>query len=500
MSISQFYKDKDIFITGGTGFIGKVLIEKILRSLPHIGKVYVLIRAKHKKDCNERLNEILALPLFRRVRAEQPQSLEKIYAISGDCQEIGLGISSCDLKKIQNVAVIFHVAATVRFDEKFKTSILLNTRGTHELVKIAQDLTQLQAFMHVSTTYAHPQKDIVDEMFYFPDVDWRNVIKMAETFDAETLNILFPKFATNHPNTYTFTKCLAEHIIYDYRHKLPGSIFRPSIVVSSHEEPFPGWIDNINGPIGMLVACGTGIMRTEYADPNVVPDIIPVDMCSNSLLVSAYKIASSKHLSDELKDRKDLDVFNCCNSSKSFLTTNDIVNIGKQVIKDIPFEKCIWLPEGSITACPVWHYWRLITMQIIPAIFLDALLYLARKPTFLMRINRRIVSTTSILDTFMNKTWTFKNENFKSLENLLDDTERSKFKFLGYSDCDMIQFYRNCASGVREFLLNENPIPSQGAHMRMRVFYILHYVIQFYGAFYIVRYLLKSSFSQVFAQ
>lgn len=44
MPISAFYKGKVILVTGGTGFVGKVLLEKILRCLPSIERVYVLIR------------------------------------------------------------------------------------------------------------------------------------------------------------------------------------------------------------------------------------------------------------------------------------------------------------------------------------------------------------------------------------------------------------------------------------------------------------------------
>lgn len=59
--------------------------------------------------------------------------------------------------------------------------------------------------------------------------DWRTTIKLAETYDVETLNIFFSKYSSNQPNTYTFTKSLAEHIINDYRHQLPIMVFRPSI-------------------------------------------------------------------------------------------------------------------------------------------------------------------------------------------------------------------------------------------------------------------------------
>ena len=46
MSIQEFYNAKKILITGVTGFVGKVLLEKILWSLPSVDKIYILIRNK----------------------------------------------------------------------------------------------------------------------------------------------------------------------------------------------------------------------------------------------------------------------------------------------------------------------------------------------------------------------------------------------------------------------------------------------------------------------
>lgn len=51
----------------------------------------------------------------------------------------------------------------------------------------------------------------------------------------------------NRPNTYTYTKALAENLIFEQTGKLPIAIVRPSIVASSFLEPVPGWIDNSNG-------------------------------------------------------------------------------------------------------------------------------------------------------------------------------------------------------------------------------------------------------------
>lgn len=52
--VSKFYDNAVIFITGGTGFLGKVLVEKLLRSFS-IERIYLLVRVKHNLAVNERL-------------------------------------------------------------------------------------------------------------------------------------------------------------------------------------------------------------------------------------------------------------------------------------------------------------------------------------------------------------------------------------------------------------------------------------------------------------
>lgn len=56
--IKNFYSAKSIFITGGTGFVGTCLIEKLLRSCPDIKNIYLLMRPKKGKHIRERLTEL----------------------------------------------------------------------------------------------------------------------------------------------------------------------------------------------------------------------------------------------------------------------------------------------------------------------------------------------------------------------------------------------------------------------------------------------------------
>lgn len=68
----------------------------------------------------------------------------KIVPIEGDCSLPGFGISESDRRKlIENVQIIFHAAATVRFDEKLKLAVAINVNGTKEIMLLSKQAKSL---------------------------------------------------------------------------------------------------------------------------------------------------------------------------------------------------------------------------------------------------------------------------------------------------------------------------------------------------------------------
>lgn len=72
----------------------------------------------------------------------------------------------------------------------------------------------------------------------------------------DMINQLSPQMVAPRPNTYTYTKALAEYLIAETTGNFRIAVVRPSIVGASWHEPVPGWVDNFNGPTGLLAAVG----------------------------------------------------------------------------------------------------------------------------------------------------------------------------------------------------------------------------------------------------
>ena len=73
------------------------------------------------------------------------------------------------------------------------------------------------------------------------------MINICETGDQKSIDLLEEEILKIYPNTYTFSKNLAEQIISNNSDSLPVTIVRPSIIGASLKEPCPGWVDNIFG-------------------------------------------------------------------------------------------------------------------------------------------------------------------------------------------------------------------------------------------------------------
>ena len=144
-SISEFYDGKSVLVTGSTGFLGKVIVEKLLRSCEGIENVYLLVRPKKNKTADDRLNSFIKSPAFDLIKEKDPKILNKIALIEGDVAAIELGISKADQELLcDKVSVVINSAATINFDEVLKVAVFTNLRSLRELISLSRNMKYLE--------------------------------------------------------------------------------------------------------------------------------------------------------------------------------------------------------------------------------------------------------------------------------------------------------------------------------------------------------------------
>lgn len=233
----QFLRGRNVFLTGATGFLGKALLHKLL-SQAEVGTVFVLLRAKKGRSPGERLLDLLGDPVFEAVGGERAARVGRVKVVAGDVGEPRMGMEPEDVAAVaSSVSVVFHAAATVRFDAPMSDAVRTNVEGTRHLLRVAREMPSLLALVHVSTAFTHchlgPEEEVEERLY-----------------GEEGLEADDPRLC-GRPNTYTLTKAMAEVLLLDDEFSsLPTVVVRPSIVVAARKTPFPGWIDNYNGATG----------------------------------------------------------------------------------------------------------------------------------------------------------------------------------------------------------------------------------------------------------
>ncbi|XP_077517052.1 fatty acyl-CoA reductase 1-like isoform X2 [Amblyomma americanum] len=463
--IEHFFRDRAVFITGGTGFLGKILIEKLLRSCVGLKNVYVLMRAKDGVQPSQRLREMLDCPVFGKVKEENPSALSKVVPVIGDILEPGLGLSEEDLGTlVENVTIVYHSAASVRFDEPLRKAIDINVLGTRRVVELCHKLKNIAAFVHVSTAYCFCNRNHVDEIIYPEEVPYQKVIDVSEWLEDELQEKILGQVMGGRPTTYHYTKALAESMLVNEAADLPVVILRPSIVTCAVREPFPGWVDNFNGPAGFIIATGKGVLRTMYLRPNNSADIYPVDMVANMMLTATWHVYKEKPPTPF--------VINCTSGAMRRLTWQQIFDYSKPLVLKYPSSEVFRYPGGSFKTTRFWHSIAVQLDHNLPAFIADTVARLGGYKPILCDIYKRIHRAMGILEFFVTHEWTFGVDNLRLLMARLEGPDRETFDF-DIRSIDWVDYMEQYILGVRRYVLKEDPSTIPAARRNLnRIYYI----------------------------
>jgi len=442
--IAAFYKDKSIFITGATGFMGKVLVEKLLRSTP-VNRIFLLIRQKRGVPSSDRLEQLLAAPIFDAAK-EANQVAGRVVGVSGDITLPGLGLSPEDERTlVSEVGVVFHSAATIRFDEKMTEAVKLNVIAVESIMNLARKMRKLEALVHVSTAYVNTElSQVPEEIQDYGDP--RNVMTLTKVMDPDLVNSLTTHLIGKKPNTYTYTKALGESLLQKEGGDLPIAIVRPSMVAAAWKEPIPGWVENLNGPTGILAASGKGVMRTMWAKPDMVADFIPVDTCINLMVAVAWRTA--------VNPMNPIPVYNCTSGSTNPLTWRQLQPLGLESFERFPFEGVFRYPYATHRETFASNWVAQTFQHSLPAQLVDLVTLATGGKPLLGRAVQKMHRSQAVLHFFTTNEYEFVEENLKNLQDEMHPDDRKIFNF-DIADLEWAKFLDNWTTGCRQFVFKE---------------------------------------------
>ncbi|KAJ8917331.1 hypothetical protein NQ315_002353, partial [Exocentrus adspersus] len=482
-NVSEFYENSKIFITGATGFLGKALVEKLLRSCDGLDSIYLLMRPKRGMAVEQRLKELFKNPVFNRIREKDPDAFDKVKAISGDVSLPNLGISESDKAfMVGNINVVFHSAATVKFNEDLKNAVILNTLGTKRVLQLCKEMKHLKSFVHVSTAYSNSDKDVVEETVYKPPCDPEAIIHCIDILPEEAIEVLTQKMLGKHPNTYTFTKAMAEHIVLENSEVVPSAIVRPSIITSAWKEPYPGWVDNISGITGIFMECGRGTIKTIICDERCRIDIIPVDVVVNTLITAAWHTVANR--SNTMR------VYNCTSGCANPITWKEFSVLTHKYSLEYPSKYVTWYPGFTYRTNRTVHALYATLYHTIPSALLDLYLYCTRQQPMMLKFSRKINSALDTGSFFSTHQWDFKASTMDELVgavNRAEDGEKFDVDLRetnGFSwDC----YVKDFMIGVRRFVLKDDLSSLERAKVKLNRLYWFQKIFQIISMYTILK-------------
>ena len=250
-----------IFVTGGTGFLGRELVGRLLVENPR-EVIALLVRPKLNEDPAQRVKTLLS-EIFDGASTAAGRPLEELHSrvrvIPGELSLPQFGLGDADFSKLAGeITAIYHCAATTTLNEDLEIARSINVGGTIQVLALATRAIELGSparLYHVSTAYVAGRKE----------------------------GVVLPEeltFAQGFRNYYEQTKAESEALVREASARIPTIIFRPSIIVGDSVSGATSAFNVIYVPAKLLLR---GLFRFFPANPNIPFDVVPVDYVADAI-------------------------------------------------------------------------------------------------------------------------------------------------------------------------------------------------------------------------
>jgi long-chain acyl-CoA synthetase len=357
LSVRKAFAGKHVLLVGFTGFIGKVWLANTLMDLPEIGRIYLLIRRQKSNPAVRRFEKVMdESPVFDKLEEHYGPEFARFVAarvevVEGDVTQPMLGLDAAVAERLQrSLDVVINSSGLTDFNPDLRDALAVNVDATAHMLDFVRG-SDHAGLVHLSTCYVAGQRDgRISETLrrdYTParvagfdaEQEWQalrarvaEAEKLAESPEV-TEELRREALGKEHaarglqgaaldnqirknrirwlktyitevgmararelgwPNTYTFTKSLAESLIATRGAGLPVAVVRPAIVETSIAKPFLGWNEGINTSASLSYLLGTYFRQLPTNERKRL-DIIPVDSVCQGMTLIAAAVMERRH-------------------------------------------------------------------------------------------------------------------------------------------------------------------------------------------------------------
>jgi len=256
-----------------------------------------------------------------------------------------------------------------------------------------------------------------------------------------------PHIIGSHPNTYTFSKMITEHIVLEEKENVPLCIVRPSIIGGSYKYPVPGWVDSYIGAAGLVAAVSLGVLHSMYGSGSNIVDFIPVDYVANTILVSAW------HTSENPPGER-IPIYHSASSAKNPFYWEHMRAIVSGYFQRRPPRRSMGSVWCFYCKNPVLFYIYHSIFTRLPATYQDTKRILKGNPPKMVAGAKVLYKACMSLSYFTLHTWIFAIHNTQALWESLNKEDAKIFEF-DVNDLNWELWSPVFCEGIKKYVFKE---------------------------------------------